>query len=154
MDSTAPGLNGGVTIEEKAFNQSLHDVKELFRRDPEEEWLGFSLDVKSAHKRVKHNPHEHGILLFRVAGRVFFYNVCHFGGRVSAYGWSRVGALLIRILHQTLFVKHGGWLFVDDFLFGFPGTAAPALATLTSLMLIAMGCPISWHKVAFGSEIT
>ena len=53
-----------------------------------EEWTALILDVKSAHKRVKIHPSEHGLNLFAVGNTLYGYVVCHFGGRWSAYWWS------------------------------------------------------------------
>ena len=50
LDSRAPGLNGGVAIEEQAFNPTVADVKELFGPGIEERWQAFALDIKAAHK--------------------------------------------------------------------------------------------------------
>ena len=95
LDSTAPCVHNGVTILEKVFNPTISDVAETFRLGDDEVWNGFTLDVKAAHKRVKVHPSELGLLLFRVKGRTFVYQVCHVGGKFSAYWWGRVAALLI-----------------------------------------------------------
>ena len=120
-------------------------MAETFRLGDDEVWNGFTLDVKAAHKRVKVHPSEQGLLLFRVKGRTFFYQVCHFGGKFSAYWWSRVAALLIRVLHHSIYIKHGegGLICADDFIWALPDAASPAVATLISMLLIAVGCPIS-----------
>ena len=125
LDSTAPGLNPGVNIKEKAFNPGLGDLQELRRSSPHEDWTGFMLDVKAAHKRIKLHESEHGLRMFRVGEKLFHYTVCHFGRRFSAYWWARTGALIHRLLHHAIFIKHGGFLFVDDSLWCFPRGSAP-----------------------------
>ena len=92
--------------------------------------------------------------MFRVKNRTFHYQVCHFGGRFSAYWWSRVAALLIRLLHHSVFTKHGGWIYVDDFLWALPRSTSPALATMIALLLVTIGCPISWDKAVLNRRLT
>ena len=154
MDSTAPGFNPGVNIEERVFNPSISDVKDVFKSTPIDNWTALSLDVEAAHKRVKIRPEEHGLLLFRVGGKTFYFKVCHFGGRFSAYWWGRTAALLIRVLHKAIYIEHGGWIFVDDFLWALKSSVAPLMASFVCFLLIAMGCPISWAKAKLGTNIT
>ena len=67
-------------------------------------------------------------MLFSFQQQLYYYVVCHFGGRWSAYWWSRVGGMLMRMCHRLLFVEHQGHIYVDEFLFRFPATAAPLLS--------------------------
>ena len=71
MDSTAPGVNPGVNIEERVFNPSISDVKDFFKSTPIDNWTALSLDVEAAHKRVKIRPEEHGLLFFPSRGEYF-----------------------------------------------------------------------------------
>ena len=65
-----------------------------------------------------------------------------------------MGALRIRIIHHAVYAKHGGWIYVDDFLWALPHTTSPAMATIIALMLTAMGCPISWDKAMLNRSLT
>ena len=92
-------------------------------------WQALTVDVRKAHKLVKVKQEERGLLLFwrpaarNVPATLCGYNVCHFGASFSAYWWSRVGAWLVRAVHQLLFVRHGAWLYVDDLLVAGEGNA-------------------------------
>ena len=66
--------------------------------------------------------------MFTVFGRLFYYTVCHYGGTFSDYHWKRLMAFFMRWWHQLLWVRHRGWAYVDDSLWVFPSTVAPALA--------------------------
>ena len=115
--------------------------------------MGFSADVRKTHKRLKVAEEERGLLLFILMGQIFFYKVCHFGGSFSAYWWSRVGALLLRLAHRLVWVSHTGFLYVDDFLWRFARSVAPLLASLVTAFLEAVGCPLSWKKLRLGVRI-
>ena len=97
---------------------------------------------------------DQGLLLFRAPdGRLVGYVVCHFGGRSSAYWWSRLGALLIRLGHTVLYVGHAGFLYVDDFLWLLKSQVAPLQAALLLALFLALGVPISWRKLALGQSV-
>ena len=111
------------------------------------------MDVSRAHKRVRLRADEQGLLLFQLAGQLYYYTVCHFGAKFSAYWWARVGALLHRLAHRVLYSVHAGFLFVDDWFWEIPKLAAPLQACLLVLFLDALGCPLSWHKLQLGQEV-
>ena len=117
------------------------------------EGVGLTIDVSKAHKRLRIREDEWGLLLFQHRGKLYHFSVCHFGARFSAGWWSRMGTVLIRICHQFLFIQHGGWLHVDDFLFLLEATTAPLKATCLCCFLHLLRCPVSWHKIALGRQV-
>lgn len=51
---------------------------------------GFSLDIKSVHKRIVLHPDERGLVGFSLDGDLYFYLVTPFGATFSASWWSWV----------------------------------------------------------------
>ena len=113
-----------------------------------------NLDVKSAHKRIKVKPQHQGLLAFQFLDIVYHYQVLHFGGTCSAYYWTRLAALLLRIMRQRLYIQHFALAFVDDFIFGFDPVAAPLQASTLLLTVAFLNIPLSWHKLELGYHIT
>jgi hypothetical protein len=154
MDSTVPGLTDRVRQAEKPRNPNPESINDAVGRDTSgEEWIGFSADVKGAHKCCRLREDEHGLMLFTFLGVLCYYCVCHFGGTWSSYWWSRVAAALHRMLHRLLWHPHQGWIYVDDWLWRLRRETAAEEATLITLFLMALGCPMSFHKLDFGPEI-
>ena len=112
LDSTICNLNPRCQVPEHVALPSADDARRCFLpEDSRQAWEGLSLDFKAAHKCVKVRPADRGTLLFRVRGQLYFYKVCYFGGRFSAYHWQRVGATLLRISHAMLaHLPHRAWL--------------------------------------------
>ena len=54
-----------------------------------------------------------------------------------------MGAVLKRLCHQFLSIRHGGWLYVDDFLLRLEAETAPLIATCIGCFLHLLGCPIT-----------
>ena len=154
MDSTVAGVNPCCQIQEKCFNPSLADVSQTIEPGDTNPSWGFSLDVSRAHKRVLVREEERGLLLFGLAGKLYFYRTCHFGAVFSAYWWARTGAALHRLLHILLWAWHCGWLYVDDWLWRLCRQTAPLHASLIALFLCALNVPIGWHKTALGPSLT
>ena len=152
LDSTAPGVNPCCVINEKTFNPSLHDLQDI--GDLAENVTALTLDVSKAHKRVKVHDEEQGLLLFEHNGRLFYYCVCHFGAKFSAYWWARVGGCMHRLLHLLVWAAHFGFLYVDDWLWLFDETVAPLHASLVVALLLVLNCPLSWHKCKLGKRPT
>ena len=157
-DSTVSGANPHSRAEEKVENPGLSDVAEFVSRHSYIVWLAFSMDVSAAHKRVRVHPDEQGYSIFAVPDgnggiRWIVYRTCHFGCSWAALWWSRVGAATVRCLHRLIWVKHGLWLYVDDYLMLFPQSVAPLLSCLSVMLMCAMGVPLSWHKLELGSQL-
>ena len=111
-DSKASGASPASRFEERAEVPSLFHVSESLCRfagwehskgrrdssDPRaEDWVLFSMDVKKARKSIRTAPHDIGFAVFRIMNQWFVYLVSHFGAKWSAYWWSRLGALLMRV---------------------------------------------------------
>ena len=119
LDSTVCGLNPAVHIPERVALPTASDVQRTFlAEDCYAQQTALSIDFfKTAHKCNKVHPSEHGTLLFRQGTALYYYTVCHFGARFSAYCWQRTGGLILRCMHALLGrYPHKAWLYVDDLL--------------------------------------
>ncbi|CAE8581638.1 unnamed protein product [Polarella glacialis] len=154
LGSTEPNVNPNVRINEKTFNPGHRDVSACSPDAlSQESFVGFTMDVSKAHKRIKVRHEDQGLLMFRHAGILYYYVVCHFGGSFSAYWWSRVGSALTRISHQLLWVSHAGWLYVDDWLWRLLASVAPLHASLLVALMCVLKVPMSWHKCHLKAQI-
>ncbi|CAL1165786.1 unnamed protein product [Cladocopium goreaui] len=154
VDSSVCGLNGRCIIPERS---TLPTAKEVLRSYPlrqcQRNLMGFSLDVKAAHKRIVLHPDECGLVGFSLEGQLFFYRVTPFGAVFSAFWWARLGELLLRIFHHLIWLSHAGFLYVDDFLFFMEANMMPLSATLLCIFCQLLEIPISWKKTAMHSSI-
>ncbi|CAL1127580.1 unnamed protein product [Cladocopium goreaui] len=154
VDSSVCGLNGRCIIPERS---TLPTAKEVLRSYPlrqcHRNLMGFSLDVKAAHKRIVLHPDECGLVGFSLEGQLFFYRVTPFGAVFSAFWWARLGGLLLRIFHHLIWLSHAGFLYVDDFLFFMEANMMPLSATLLCIFCQLLEIPISWKKTAMHSSI-
>ena len=113
----------------------------------------FSMDVKSAHKSLRTASEDVGFAVFHILNQFFLYLVNHFAAKWSAYWWSRLGALLMRIFHFVLCHPHIGVVYVDDFLFLLPRHAfLPLIAILIALAQV-LNVPLSWGKLRLGLSL-
>ena len=112
------GVTARIKILERIFHPGPADVDSTIQSPGFPSQVdGLSINVEAAHNTIKVVPADHGLLLFLAPdNRLVGYTVCHFGGRSSAYWWSRAGALLMRLGHKVIYVAHGGFLYVDGFL--------------------------------------
>ena len=155
LDSSCCGVNQRCTLPETMVLPTVDDVRAAFHfQDVGTSFTGFSLDIQAAHKQIRLLPQDQGLVMFSFQNRYFHYKVAHFGGRFSAFWWSRVGALLLRLLHQFLHTQHKAYLYVDDlFVLTSPQKLREVLWT-TVVFLMLLGTPISWKKAQVGSNIT
>ena len=94
LDNTVCGVNQRCVIPEHATLPSAQDVQRCFPlRNSSAALAGFSLDIRSAHKRIAVAQQDRGFLGFGYKGRLFFYNVCPFGAVFSAHYWARLGGV-------------------------------------------------------------
>ena len=154
LDNSVCGLNSRCLIPERSTLPSAKDVLRTFPlRNFQGDHLGFSLDVKAAHKRIVIREEEHGLLGFAVGAQLYFYRVAPFGATFSASWWSRLGGFLLRLFHGMIWLPHVGLLYVDDFLFYQSEFAMPISATLLCILCQLTGIPISWGKCELAATI-
>ena len=92
VDSSVCGVNDRCKLPERTALPSAEDVIRCFPlRNNSRELSGFSLDIKSAHKRVVLKESEQGLLGFSLNDSLYFYRVCPFGATFSVYWWQRRG---------------------------------------------------------------
>ena len=156
LDSTVCGLNPAVQLPEHVALPTASDVQRSFlAQDCYASLVALSLDFKAAHKCCKVKPCDQGTLLFRVGGKLYYYTVCHFGARFSAYWWQRTGGLILRCIHALLCNHpHRAWLYVDDLLALLRKGESTEAAALVVALLAALHAPISWKKAQFSTNVT
>ena len=115
--------------------------------------LGFSLDVKAAHKRIVLHPDEQGLVGFTLNDRLYFHRVAPFRAVFSAHWWARSGGFLLRIFHRLMWWAHSGLLYVDDYFFTQCHDMMPISATMLCLFCQICKIPISWAKCELGSSL-
>ena len=136
---------------------TLPTCKDILRTFPLSEFqgdhLGFSLDVKAAHKRIVLHPDEQGLVGFTLNDRLYFYRVTPFGAVFSADWWARLGGFLLRIFHRLIWWAHSGLLYVDDYFFTQCHDMMPISATMLCIFCQICKIPISWAKCELGSSL-
>ena len=74
LDSTICGVNGRCIIPEHATLPGAQDVKRCYPlRNNASPLSGFSLDIRSAHKRIAVKEQDRGFLLFQFQDKYFYY---------------------------------------------------------------------------------
>ena len=106
------------------------------------ELAGFSLDIKSAHKRVVIRTEEQGLLGFQIDGKLFFYRVCPFGATFSAVWWQRVGGWILRFFHLFIWLSHSAFLYVDDYFWIQRKDIIHLTPTTVAMLRRCLGIPI------------
>lgn len=147
MDPSVSGTNAACCVPEK---QTMPTPMEVIRSYPlrncSESRSAFSIDIRSAHKRVRVRDDEQALLMFQYKDQLYHYTVCPFGAKFSQHWWGRMGSLLVRIFHHLLFLKHSLFLFVDDFLLTTPDSIISIHATLMTVFCQLFHVPVSWRK--------
>ena len=155
VDSSICGVNGRCVIPEKSTLPTARDVLRAYPlRNQITPLLGFSLDIKSAHKRIAVKQSHRGLLGFQFKGRLYFYRVCPFGAVFSAHYWSRLGGYLLRLFHSLTWLAHAGFLYVDDLFMFQDATVMPISASMIAILCQICGIPVSWKKCELGRDIT
>ena len=155
LDNSICGVNGRCKMPEKATLPSALDVKRCYPlRDSSHRLSGFSLDIKSAHKRMAVQACDRGFLSFKFRNRHYFYKVCPFGAVFSAHYWARLGGFLLRLFHMLCFLSHAGFLFVDDFFMIQEECMMPVSATMICCLCLICKVPVSWKKCEIGPNLT
>ena len=154
VDFTVSGTNHNCDINE---HQQLPSAKEVIRTYPlrcnNVELGALGLDVKAAHKLCVLHPTHRGLVGFSFRNKLYFYKVCPFGAKFSAWWWGRLGSFFTRFLHQLIYIAHALFLFVDDYLLVQRLDVLPITAALISLVVQSFQLPISWRKADLGREV-
>ena len=154
VDYSVSGVNQRCLTPEHATLPTARDVQRSFPlRGSSDELMGFSLDVKSAHKRVAVHPDHRGLLGFQHQGQLYFYSVCPFGAIFSAHFWSRVGGFFLLTFHLLSWLAHASFLYVDDFLMYQNSQMMPVSACMICIFVQLVNLPISWCKCELDSSI-
>ena len=117
-------------------------------------WTALCFDVRGAHKLFKVREDEQGFSCFVLDGKWYCYRSCYFGCRWAAYWFSRLGGLLVRLLHQFVRIPHGLLLYVDDGILLVPTSVAPLVAATCLMLLCGLGVPLSWDKLKLSQKLS
>ena len=109
--------------------------------------LVWTLDIKSAHKRVVIRTEEQGLLGFQIDGKLYFYRVCPFGATFSAFWWQRVGGWILRFFHLFIWLSHAAFLYVDGYFWIQRKGRIHLTSTALAMLCQCLGIPISWKNV-------
>ena len=120
----------------------------------QEEWMLLKADVTKAHRRIKILPAEWKYQVARLGDEWWINKVGTYGMASAQIYWGRMAALLLRLVYHTFPLADWGFVFVDDFCWLLRKTLAEPLTTAILLLLVAVGCPLSWKKTAIGSSNT
>ena len=154
MDSSICGVNAQCCITEHATLPGAVDVLRCYPlRNSQEPLDCFSIDIKSAHKRIAVAAEDRGFLGFQFQGKLFFYRVCPFGAVFSAHCWSRLAGALLRLWHRLSWLSHASFLYVDDFFMFQCAQMLPVSACMICALNIFCQVPISWKKCEIGPSI-
>ena len=155
VDYSISGVNQRCLVPEHSTLPTARDVQRSYPiRGAVSDLMGFSLDVKSAHKRVAVHPDHRGLLGFQHQGKLFFYSVCPFGAIFSAHFWSRVGGFFLRTFHILTWLAHASFLYVDDFLMYQQSQMMPVSACMICILVQLVNLPISWKKCELDVSMT
>ena len=154
VDSSGCGVNNRCSIPERTTLPSAQDIMRVYPlRNTTDSLMGFSLDIKSAHKLVVIRESDRGLLGFTLDETIYFYKVAPFGATFTAFHWTRLGSFILRCIHFLLWWSHAGFLYVDDFFFIFPEKVAWVMASLCCILAQVLNIPISWRKTEFGPRV-
>eukprot|EP00438_Fugacium_kawagutii_P005241 Skav220659 [mRNA] locus=scaffold2604:21832:27884:+ [translate_table: standard] len=155
VDSSVCGVNPRCVMPERSTLPTARDVIRSYPiRNSSQELLGFSLDVKSAHKRIAVHPDHRGLLGFQFRNQLYFYKVAPFGAVFSAHYWSRLGGFILRFIHKLVWLAHASFLYVDDFLMFQDKLIMPITAAMLCIFAQILKIPISWKKCELSQSIT
>ena len=107
-------------------------------------------DVSKAHRRVKIQRKDWKYQIAKINGKYWVNKVGTYGVASAQLYWGRSAALKLRLLYYLFVVLPWGFVYVDDFAFILNETSCFQLSMALLVTLIAMGCPLSWHKTALG----
>ena len=154
VDSSISGVTGSCQIPNHMLNPRLCDIAACAPEQvPSEPWVGVSLDVRKAHRRVLLAWADRALVAFSFLGRFFISNNLNFGARASAFWWGRIAGMLMRLSHAVIRLPHLMWDYVDDFLAAFRSSTAPLHASLWLVLFMSLGVPLSWNKCTWGESI-
>ena len=155
VDSTVSGVTPNTCIPNRMLLPKILDVLKAAPQDASAvDMIAFTLDVSKAHRRIKIAPVDQGLLCFWFQDTLFKSKTLNFGARASGYFWARVAGLMVRTLHQVLHIRHSLFQYVDDILMLLEASTSPIWIGILTVTCIALCIPMSWHKTAWGPQVT
>jgi hypothetical protein len=122
--------------------------------DDPEDIIMIKADITKAHRRIKVQQKDWKYMV-ATNKNTLWVNMCGTYGIASAQlYWGRMAALLLRLLYYTCPELIWGFVYVDDYLFLFRRKHYATWGMLVLLLLLAVGCPLSWKKTLIGHSNT
>ena len=121
---------------------------------PPSDWTILKLDVSKAHRRIKVQRSSWKYQVAKLNGRYFVNKVGTYGIASAQLYWGRMAALLLRLLYSLFPWLPWGFVYVDDFAFLLQRQGSCKQAMAIAATLLALGCPLSWHKTVLASVNT
>ena len=155
VDSTISGVTQNTSIPNRMLLPKISDVLQAAPLTSSSlELIAFTLDVSKAHRRIKIDPRDQGLLCFWYQDVLFKSKTLNFGARASGYFWARVAGLMVRTFHRLLHVRHALFQYVDDLLVLLEAATSPIWIGILTIACQILGIPMSWHKTDWGPAVT
>ncbi|CAE7406973.1 unnamed protein product, partial [Symbiodinium sp. CCMP2456] len=115
VDSSISAVTSPSVFPNHVSNPRIEDVSSCAPSFvPSDPWMGTSVDVKKARRRMKIAQHERALLAFSFRGRQFVSNCLSSGVRALSWYWARLAGATHRVTHYIIFPRHFLWVYVDD----------------------------------------
>ena len=113
------------------------------------------VDVRKAHRQIRIKGSDWGLLGCRADDKssdVYLNKVGTFGVASAGYWWSRLAALIVRLVHYRLGAELAIWLLLysDDGALFAHGREFPKKLIMAMFILELFGVPMSWRKTRGG----
>ena len=110
-------------------------------------------DVSMAHRRVKVLKSGWKYQVVNLDGEFWVNKVGTYGIASAQLYWGRVAAALLRLGYALFPMIDWAFVFVDDFALLLEQGGACLMGAAFLIVLAALGCPFSWHKVELGKRL-
>ena len=112
VDSSGCGVNNRCSIPERTTLPSAQDIMRVYPlRNTTDSLMGFSLDIKSAHKLVVIRESDRGLLGFTLDETIYFYKVAPIWCHIHCISLDKIGKLYIAV-HPLSAVVVACWVFI------------------------------------------
>ena len=143
--NTAPTAASGAEMGPTPFfHNSMHG-------EHEDDLILIKADVTKAHRRIKVLQKDWKYTAAQIKDQ-YWINTCGTYGIASAQlYWGRMAALLLRLLYLLFPDLQWAFVYVDDFMLVVKRRHLQRSGFMTILLLLVLGCPLSWKKTMIGT---
>ena len=147
VDSSVCGVNARCRIPERTTLPTAKDIIRCYPlRGNNEELAGFSLDIKSGHKRVVIRSEEQGLLGFQLDQELYFLSSVSLWSHIQRLLVARLGGWILRFFHLFIWLSHAAFLYVDDYFWIQRKDIIHLTSTTLARLCQCLGIPIRWKK--------